>query len=50
MSKSTGMQCREHKGRPKPWQSWPLTMRYLLVELAQAVPNLVLVWLAIVHH
>jgi hypothetical protein len=50
MSKSTVVQRREYKDRPKPWQSWPLTVRYLLVQLAQTLPNLVLIWLACVHH
>ena len=50
MSKSTGVQRKERKGKSEPWQSWPSTVRYLLVQVAQAVPNLILVWLAFAHH
>jgi hypothetical protein len=50
MSKHTGMLRKEHKGRPEPWQSWPYTARYLLVQFAQAVPDLLLLWLAVVRH
>ena len=47
MSKSTRVQLRDLKDRPEPWRSWPLTARYVLVQLTPAVSNLVLVWLAI---
>ncbi len=49
MPKSTEMPCNEHKNTSEPWQSWPLTVRYLVVRFAQAVPNAVLVWLAYAH-
>jgi hypothetical protein len=50
MAKSTGVQRKETRDGSDPWQSWPSTVRYLLVQVAHAVPNLVLVWLAFVHH
>jgi hypothetical protein len=50
MPKSTRMQRRECRDRSEPWLSWPLTVRYLLVQFAQALPNLALVWLACMHH
>jgi hypothetical protein len=49
MPKSTEMRCSEHNNASEPWQSWPLTARYLLVRLAQAVPSAVLLWLAYAH-
>ena len=50
MRESTGMQCKEYRCKPEPWQSWSSTARYLLVRLAQAVSNAVLVWLAYARH
>jgi len=49
MGKSTRVQRRDIKEEPEPWQSWASTVRYLLVQLAQAAPSLALVLLAIVH-
>ena len=49
MSKSSRMQRKANNVRPVPWQSWPLVERFFLVQVAQALPNLVLVWLAIVR-
>jgi hypothetical protein len=50
MSKPTGVQRKEDRGRSEQWQSWASTVRYLVVQVAQAVPNLVLIWLALAHH
>jgi len=43
------MQVNRHGSAPKPEQSWGSTVRYVIVRLAQAVPNAVLVWLAYVR-
>ena len=45
MPKSTGIKRKEHNGELEPWQSWSSTVRYLLVQVGQAV----LIWLAVVH-
>ena len=49
-AQSTQTQVNGHESAPKPWQSWGLTIRYLVVRLAQATPNAMLVWLAYVRH
>jgi hypothetical protein len=49
MTKSTGMHRKDDNDRSEPWRSWPSTVRYMVVKLAQAAPNGVLVWLAYVH-
>jgi hypothetical protein len=49
VSKSSGMQPSGHRSASKPWETWDSTMRYLIVRVAQTVPNAALVWLAYVH-
>ena len=44
------MQVEVRKSTPKPWQAWGLTARYVIVQLAQAVPTALLLWLSYVHH
>jgi hypothetical protein len=50
MYKSSRVQRRELTDSPEPWRSWPLTARYLLVQVAGVLPNLVLIWVTVVHH
>jgi len=49
-TESTDAQANGHGSAPKPWQSWGSTIRYLIVRMAQASPNAVLVWLAYARH
>jgi hypothetical protein len=48
-SKATVTGYVENRGGAEPWQTWPWTLRYLVVRLAQALPNGTLVWLAYMH-
>jgi hypothetical protein len=50
MPNNTGTDPEEHSDGSEPWRSWPTTVRYLVVRLAQATPSGVLVWLAYLHH
>jgi hypothetical protein len=50
MSKSSGVQRDESKSKAELRRSWDSTARYLLVQLAQAVPTAVCLRLAYVHH
>ena len=36
MTKSTGMHRKDDNDRSEPWRSWPSTVRYMVVKLAQA--------------
>ena len=35
---------KEDKDGSEPWRSWPSTLRYVIMQLPVAFPNLVLVW------
>lgn len=50
MVKSTKLQARQAETTPEPWQSWGMTVRYLVIRLGVAVPSVVLVWLAAACH
>ena len=50
MPKSTEVGHDGHGSLSQPWQTWPMTMRYLLIRFAQAGPNAILVWLAYAQH
>jgi hypothetical protein len=49
-SEFTSSQVDTHEGAPKVWQSWASVARYVIVQLASAIPIGLLVWLAYVQH
>ena len=48
-TESTAVQVDEHKSTSKPWQSWGSTTRYLIVQLANAIPSGLLIWLTYIR-
>jgi hypothetical protein len=50
MPKFTVAQCEERRDRMQPWQTWPWTVRYLVVQIAQAIPGGALICLAYILH
>ena len=49
-TESTAVQVHEHKATSTPWQSWGSTTRYLIVQLAHAIPTGLLIWLMYIRH
>lgn len=46
---STDVRLEKRKSSPKPWQSWALTTRYLIVKLARTIPTAIVMWLTYMH-
>jgi len=49
-TESTEVVPRVGASTPEPWQSWAMTVRYVIVQLAQAIPPVLLLWLAYILH
>ncbi len=50
MGKPTKMPVKRPRTTLEPWQSWGMTVRYLVIRLGLAVPCIVLTLLAIGCH
>ena len=48
-TKPTARQTAVPSINQEPWQSWGVTIRYLVIRLAQAAPTVALAWLTILR-
>jgi len=47
-TQSTEVRRRDNPSTPEPWQSWATTVRYVIVQAAQAIAPVLLLLLAYV--
>jgi len=49
-TESTEVEQRAGASAPEPWQAWATTVRYVIVQLAQVIPPVLLLWLTWILH
>jgi hypothetical protein len=50
MSQPTRVRRTSKADVTDPWQSWSSTSRYVIIQLAQALPTLAVIWQAFARH